>query len=536
MKLLNKRTESLIGLDISEKLIKFAQLEPSAEGMVLSHFEILEIPTSIDRKEAIKETLSKIFFRRKLEDSKIFASIGGPKVAIRRLLVPEMPDEELSEAIRWEARSTIPFPIDKVAMEHYVIGKAMDKGVEKLEILVAACENEVLNEHIKMIEEAGLKCAGVIPTPFALSDLIKPRKFSEGENIALIDIGGEVASINLFKNSILRFTREINLAGESITSAITGMFISEEKKISLSASQAKRIKEEYGIPSLEGKTKEGIPLSQILEAMKPTLQKVLNEILRSFDYYKEQFRETKINKVYLTGGSAKLKNLANFLSAGLGTPVEIFDTLAGITIHPQLANVAVLKASSGQLAVAIGLAINQGETINFVRKRVEAKTRFEIKKIFEGIKLPEIPNVALVSTLILIVFLTIAYNFYLEFRIGGLKMELISKQGILEDVKALKDRREILLKIKSEETQLRDTLSKFTELLPTGVSLSSLSYNNGLRSMVIMGEAGTVTLVGNFLKNIEISPYFSDANLVETKKTVVDGKKMMSFKISFHVD
>lgn len=539
LKLRNKKAGSLLGLDISEKSIKLVELTPSAQGMVLKNFAIAEIPnvTSAEgKKGAIRRTLRKIFAEKRIEENKVFTSISGPKVAIRMLLLPPMPKEELAGAIRWEAKSTIPFPIDEVVIEYHVLGKVIDKGTEKLQILIAACESEALDEHLRGIEEAGLKCMGVTPLPFALWELIKPLKLKEDENIAFIDVGAAVTSINLFKNSVLRFTREINIAGESITAAMTGMFVSDEWKTNLTTEQAEKIKKQYGIPKEEvGKTEEGIPLLQISEVIKPTLRRILNEISRSFDYYKDHFRETNVEKVFLSGGSSKLKNFPEFLSTGLGKPVEILDPLQGIVIDPRLSPETV-KESSGQLAAAIGLALGQGKTLNFIKKQTEAEERFEIRKILEGTKLPEISNIALISGIALILILGIGFNLYLKAKVGGLRKELKSKQEILEDVKALKERREILLKIKSEETRLRDTLTKFTATIPSGVTLSSLTYKNNKREMIIIGEANTVTLVGKFLKDIETSPYFSGSKLIETKKIVIKGKQMMSFKISLHVD
>ncbi|MFC1698527.1 pilus assembly protein PilM, partial [Candidatus Omnitrophota bacterium] len=67
--------------------------------------------------------------------------------------------------------------------------------------------------------------------------------------------------------------------------------------------------------------------------------------------------ERGINKVFLSGGSAKLKNLDTFLSSNLGMEVLTWDPTAQLQVAPGI-NQERLKSCLPMLAVSIGLALS----------------------------------------------------------------------------------------------------------------------------------------------------------------------------------
>ena len=532
--------KTIIGLDVDEKSVKLIELKRIPLGYTLTNYAIAEVVPSSpneDKATSVSATIREVFDEHSIEAGDVYTAISGPGVSIRRITVPQMPEEELYGAVRWEAKNLIPFPLEAVTLDYYTIGKVIDKGIEKLDIIVVAAQDEVINKQIKIIEQAGLKISGVTVNPFALWDVLKrgisPR---EGEVIALIDIGAEAASINLFKGNILQFTREISVAGESITKSLTGVLISDQWQLSLTYEQAEKIKKEWGIPKGDSQEQaaEGVPLSQILEAMKPTLRRMLNEILRSFDYYKEQFREAKINMVFLAGGSSKLKNLKEYLSEGLGTKVEIVNPLQGININlTDKARIENLREVAPRLTLALGLAIGEAKTLNLIHVKKPVKKGLEVGKLLEAFR---IPTMTWVPVILFILVAAIAFNFYLGRKVSYYRKQLESKRSILSDLKFLAERREIIERISKEETQLRETLSQLNTTIPSGIILTWLNYENSSRDMNIDGISPNVKLIGKFLRAIEDSPNFSGVKLIETKKAFEREDKGMKFKMSFRVD
>ena len=113
-----KLTQTVIGLDVGSRSVKMVELKDTVSGVQLLNFKLVELPLT-SRKEnpdydpvankvsAIKESLKD--FDTKMV--KVFSVVAGPRVSVRRVVMPPMPKREMIDAVRWEAKNratTIP--------------------------------------------------------------------------------------------------------------------------------------------------------------------------------------------------------------------------------------------------------------------------------------------------------------------------------------------------------------------------------------------------------------------------------------------
>jgi type IV pilus assembly protein PilM len=532
-----------IGLDIDEKSIKFVKVKQINNEVTLLKFAVRDIPPAPDRQKTVIASL-KTLFKNEKPDTEVYTCTSGANVSIKRINIPVMPDSEMPEAIRWEAKNIAPFPLENAALDFYKIGQITDKSIEKFDIMTAIASEEIMNFWSIVTKETGIKLAGITAIPFALSTLLaRIKKLEKNTVTAVIDIGAEAASINLFKGDTLHFMREITVAGDSFTKAMTGLLVADHWQLNLTYDQAEEIKKKYGIPKKDTNevTDGGVPLVHIFEMMGPTLRRLQNEILRSFDYYKEQFHEETIDKIILTGGSSCLKNLDDHLSASLGIKVEVVEPLEDIKYDPKAGlDLADLKAVNSRLTLALGLAIDRGRKINFLKSKDTPKKKgISFGLNFGGlkdIKLPisiKLPTSLSVWIMIIIMASAASYYVYLNKQRDMYKDQLASKQAILADVKALVERKTILEEIAKEESKIKDTLAQLTAVLPKGVILTELMYDNSKHQLWISGIAPNTKTVGQLVKDIEASPNFNSTILIEARKAVVDGVSKANFKITF---
>jgi type IV pilus assembly protein PilM len=532
---------TVIGLDIDGKSVKFAKLKKTDSETTLLKYAVREVPPSENKVTAVSNILKELF-KGERPDTEVYTCAYGTNVSLKRLSIPVMPDDELREALRWEAKNLVPFPIENAAMDFYKIGKITDKAVEKYDIMFAVAGEELLNFMSSVSKESGVRFSGISLIPLALSAiLVQNKKFEKDKINAIIDIGAEAASINLFKGDVLNFTRMITVAGDSLTKAMTGLLVADRWQLNLTYEQAEEIKKKYGIPKKDTTevTESGVPLVHIFEMMSPTLRRLQNEIIRSFDYYKEEFREEKIDRIFLTGGTSHLLNLDEFLSNALGTKVETLDPIENLKVD-QTSGItpADLKEASPRLALAVGLALEQSEKINFQRKTEKPGKRIGLEGLLGKFKFnipAQIPVNLFAFGIVALLILAFSYNLYLSRVRDHFKKEIASKQAILSDVQTLIEKRTILEQISKEETHIRETLSQMTRALPAGITLTSLTYDNPKRQIWLEGAASSTRTVGRLLKNFEDSPSFKKAVLIEARKGEFEGVQKIMFKITFNL-
>lgn len=93
----------------------------------------------------------------------------------------------------------------------------------------------------------------------------------------------------------------------------------------------------------------------VFNAMAPVLTELAQELRRSLDYYRQRALDAEIHEMLLVGGTAKLRNLAQFLETELGIPTRIADPLRSLQVSAKNVSPAQLEDLATMLPVSIGL-------------------------------------------------------------------------------------------------------------------------------------------------------------------------------------
>ncbi len=489
----------MIGLDIDKDQVRVVELKEGSEGITLTKFGVAKvIPKSSAENisHAISRTVAKLFAEQQIEEKEVYSAISGPRVQVRRMTLPPMPKEELSEAIKWEAKNFVPFSIETAAIDYYLLKEREGKGT-KQELIVVAVDGEALKRHLEIIKGAGLKSAGVTPISFALWELAKFQpEFSTEELKGLVHIGAESTSLDLFKDHDLLFTREIDFSRASITETLA---------------------EEEHDPE------------EFRRVMFSVFGKLQNELISSLEYYREQFFEEKIAHLFLLGETAELKDLKEYLFANFGIPIDLVDPLKNLRLDPKI-DQDKLNQAAQNLAIPIGLALGRSREINLLKVKAGKKDQgAEALKALEYVK---IPNTAIIGTLALFVALIFGLNFYLNYSIGKIKKDLNSKTVKLSQLVKFRDRKQAFEDITKKDIDVKLLMARVNSLMPRGVTLAYLDFDNKKRGVTLGGESEDPKNASAFVKRVEESPYFRKTKLIEIKKV----GKNTTFKMNFQIN
>ena len=318
--------------------------------------------------------------RRALELAGISAkyaisSVSGESIIVRYIQLPEMPENELKNALRWEAEEYIPFRIDEVNLDSVILGKSAEEGGGKVDVLLVSAKKDLIDEHLDIIKQAGLTPTVVDVDSFAFLNAFEINHAPDSsEVVALINIGAEITNINVYTGGTSRFSRDISIAGDAITNAIasrlnTDFAKAESIKIAEGAPRVEEQKEEESddglIANIRGSVEKitGEDLGDdsqeaiVQKVIRNNLQNLLGEISRSIQFFENQSTGRAVQKVVIGGGSSKMKNIVPFFSKELGLPVEVIDPLKRITPKDNLVN--DITSAQEMLGVGIGLALRK---------------------------------------------------------------------------------------------------------------------------------------------------------------------------------
>jgi type IV pilus assembly protein PilM len=373
-----------IGLDIGSHSLKVAELERTPVGVRLVKQLVQELPLpqagqAVDRVGWLQSAL------KEFDASEIHLSIGGPDVAIRRVHLPLMCKRELPEAVKWQVKEQIPFPIQDAILDFQVIGEVWEKDVKKQDVLVAAASASSVRALVELVERCNVRVASVTPTQLALwrcvTELLPDAR--QG-SVAVLEIGAAETEVTIAKDGHVRLVRDLAIGSATLTEALIGVVASEGGEQRIDYSRAEALKRRYGIlrETAEGTTEEGVSLFQLSSLMRPVLERLLTELSRVFDFYKVHMGEADVSRVLLCGGGAGIKQLQPFLAEGLGLTVEVFNPLIRMAGRVQPLEPEQVAEGGPRLGVAIGLALDRGRELTLLpagpaqQRRVGATRRF----------------------------------------------------------------------------------------------------------------------------------------------------------------
>jgi type IV pilus assembly protein PilM len=166
--------------------------------------------------------------------------------------------------------------------------------------------------------------------------------FSSEDIIALVHIGASVMNINVIKDGITLFTRDVQMGGN---------LYSEE------------IQKQIGLSSEEAETGKLLVQESNNEALRNVILKVndtiTQEIRRSLDFYNSTASDDRISGIFVSGGCSKVYNICNTIAEKTGLPVERLNPFAKLKYNEKDFDPEYLEEIGPIMAVPVGLAIRR---------------------------------------------------------------------------------------------------------------------------------------------------------------------------------
>jgi type IV pilus assembly protein PilM len=359
-------SKSIVGLDIGTSSIKALEMHPNGAKWTLDKAawadlpkEALEAAKPEARQGFVLETLRRLMKENGIKSRNVVTSLSGDSVIVRYVKLPFMSAEELRGAIATEAEQYIPLNIDQVILDFQILGEAQEEGQKKLDVLLVAAKIDAVDQHISLLKQAGLTPRIIDVDAFALQNAFDANRAETGEEtVALLNIGASLTTLNVIEGNQTRFTRDITVAGNDFTREV-------QKEFNLRFSEAEELKKAQGSISMEeddlglgSMAEKDDRVLRMSDAMMPVLNKLLGEMRRSFDFYETQSRKKTVERIALTGGTARLKNLNRFLANKLGIPVEYMAPFRNIEMGHGL-DVERITEQDCRLGVCLGLAMRR---------------------------------------------------------------------------------------------------------------------------------------------------------------------------------
>jgi len=344
---MNKLPE-FFGLDIGNHTIKVAQVAyksaRSAELLALGNHISNVGNINFNNTGAQNEVADGI--RRAKESAgitatKVVAALPESSIFTRLIMLPDVSDKELEQAVYNEASQYLPIPVSEVQLDFIPINKVNIEGRKLIRALLVAAPKKLTNSFMKIMDIAGLDLIALETETIASARAITFKQSFNG-SVLVIDFGASGTDISVLKGSNLIFSQSIGTGSDSLTKAIANDF-------GLDIMQAEQYKRTYGLNKDQADGK-------ISNALSPVMDVIINEINKTINYFRAHLQESSPTKIILIGDGANLPGLSSYLTAKLGIISQLVNPVSQLKVSSILLS-RVAQISTAGFAVSIGLAM-----------------------------------------------------------------------------------------------------------------------------------------------------------------------------------
>ncbi|MBI4139064.1 type IV pilus assembly protein PilM [Candidatus Uhrbacteria bacterium] len=345
--------QSYLGIDLGYSGVKLVELlnEKGRARLVTYAFADTDSATStaplIEDPERAASLIKKMIAKAKCTTKRTVSALPIASVFSSIISVPASNEKELKEAIQWQAKKLIPVPLEDIILDSKTIDTSDGTGGKKItRVLITGAPKPLVDKYIEIFKKAGLDLISLETEAFAQ---IRSLIGKDRSNIMVIDIGSQRTNISVIEKGVPFLNRSIATGGIAITQTIA-------KTLGITFEQANTMKRD--IRTMQGFAPTG-DLSPILSTL---LKPILDEVRYSFNLYQGQSEagQTKrIDKIILTGGSALLPRLPEFLTQLMNVNAYLGDPWARV-VYPQDLR-PILEDIGARFTVALGCAMRDIE-------------------------------------------------------------------------------------------------------------------------------------------------------------------------------
>lgn len=351
MEFLNKKlidfSNKAMGLSIGDSSVKVVCTE---KGLIKGYSSINlssdvfsggEIINKDKLIEIVKKSIENIK-PKKTKTNKIRISLPESKSFLRLISMPDIGEDEMKEAIKWELEANIPLPVDQVYYDWQSVKGIFAQEEGKTNVLVLAAAKKIINEFLEIFDEAGLDVVGIESESSAMARSLLGQKRNQKTSL-IIDLGKDKSNFIFTVKGVPCFTSSVPVSEQTLINEIA-------KKFGISDKKAMKIEKENGI----GHFFEDDPL---FVSIKSVLESLVNEIRKATDFYLEGLKYSdSIDSIIICGKLSGAPGMIPYLSKELKNKVEEGNIRIGLNPKKKILPIIEREDAIGY-ATAIGLSL-----------------------------------------------------------------------------------------------------------------------------------------------------------------------------------
>ncbi|MEE9183918.1 MAG: type IV pilus assembly protein PilM [Acidimicrobiia bacterium] len=348
-----------VGLDIGSTGVRAVALDTGKQPPVIRRIGQVDMPEGavvageVVDSQAVTVAVKSLWKKSKLPKRRIILGLANQRVIVRQVDVPRMSESELAEALPFQVQEHIPIPIEETFLDFVPIEEfTTPDGEPMLSILVVAAQQEMVNDLLGAVGEAGVSVVAVDLQPFGLIRALFYGDFDLDSVAAVVDVGSGISQVVLVRGGEPRFVRLLQQGGADFTTALVDA-------LDLTWDDAEELKRQVGVTPVGEDAPSGDDDEDRARAiLDRQADRFIDEVRDSVNFYLSQNDEPALSRIIVSGNGARLPHLANRLGSVLGAKIEPARVIEGLNTGKL--SEAEIAAMQPVIPIPVGLALWEG--------------------------------------------------------------------------------------------------------------------------------------------------------------------------------
>jgi type IV pilus assembly protein PilM len=302
-----------IGLDISDEVVRFAELKRVKQHFELGMYGEKKIPTDVIEEGYIKDKAALVKLLQSIQQEHnlryVVASLPEDKSYLFKTQIPYMPEKDIRGALQFKIEENVPVALADAVFD-YTLMKVPQPGDTTIDVTVTVLHIKVVLSYLEVLHEAGLMPLQFMTESQAIARVVIPS--GDTDTYILAAIRETKTILLIVSDGTIHYTSTVAMGGNDIALSLKKEFGASDEEVQ-NIRNGKMIKDK----------------NEMLMSLVNTSSVLRDEIQKLILYWEGKGTGSSIQHIVLSG-SDTLLGLDAYLARSFTIPVTVADAWKNI--------------------------------------------------------------------------------------------------------------------------------------------------------------------------------------------------------------
>jgi len=322
----------ILGLEIGHSNIKILECRQKGGKIIIQKAQRIPTPKGtildgiINDVQQISDAINTEIKNKKYRSKNVVFVIKSSEIITRDIMMRAMPKKDMDAILSLEYQEHLLVDISQYQVTYKVLKEVIEGDDNQQEIQIVAAPNTIILPLLAVADKLKMRVRAINITSDAITNIFSTQNemaVTNEDDIMVIDIGGKSTTVTIVSEGKGILNRDIPFGLDSINELLVKEFGSSDPKI------IEEFKIKYAGIYEEG-AEVDIYSQHISSILAPMVEyQLIAGIRRFLQFHFSRSKDNKIDKIYIIGGGAYLKNIDKYMAHVLGIPC-----LLGVELNP----------------------------------------------------------------------------------------------------------------------------------------------------------------------------------------------------------